>query len=529
MAVLNLLSILSVKKPTGPWESLLGLFDFIENYGLRIIVFTIILKLILSPLDFYQKYKMKKNQLINERLKPEIEKLQKKFGDDKVALQQEQMRLQRAAGFSYFSSCLPMILTLVVFISFFAGMRNISQYEEFKQYVGVYDIYSTHYTQLTGLNISGEEGWEQNEYNDQLFNAAIIDWNKESELSDKEQQAYNQFFSEYNSSYKAMYNDLVHLRQFVRLFSVSNLTPSGQYEYTLDDASLFVGGDFRGRFDIKAVYQSNLPSAENAKKEIITALNAQLIVDQSNFRQPYSLDDFEEIYNDFLLLEKEIKLKENVATLLTVAEVNAAEQAYKYYKDVQNSKFLWIKSLWVPDVFWRDAIPDFDTFRNNVSKYFKIESSGKNKGGLSPDVLDSLNSERTYDKVMLKIRQDKSISGKNGYLILAVLAVSLSLLSQFITMRQQKKSGQVAAGGDSTMKTMMLIMPVMIGAFALFYTAAFALYMITNSAMSLLINLITTGVIGGMFRSKEKEHISDTGAIKYGRPDPNDNHTSKRR
>lgn len=526
MAILNLLSNLTVKKPTGPWETLLGLFNFIENYGLRIIVFTIILKLILSPLDFYQKYKMKKNQLINERLKPELEKLQKKFGDDKVALQQEQMRIQRAAGFSYFSSCIPLILTLVIFISFFAGMRNISQYEEFKQYVGVYDIYSTHYTQLTGLNISGQEGWNQNEYDDELFNEAIINWHNSSELNDNQKRAYNQFATEYNSSFKAMYSDLVNLRQYVRLFNVAELKPSGQYEYTSVDASLFVNGNPNGRFDVKAVYQSALPSAENAKNEIIAALNAQLAKDGSTFRTQYVI--FDEVYADFLLLDKEIALKDNVTLLIEVAEKESAQKAYEYYKDAKNSKFLWIKSLWVPDVFWKDAIPEFDTFRNNVNKYFKIESSGKNKGGLSPEVLDSLNSERTYNKVMQKIRQDKSIAGKNGYLILAFLAVSLSLLSQYITMRQQKKSGQITPQSDSSMKMMMFIMPIMIGFFAFFYTAAFALYMITNSAMTLIINLITSAVIGGIFRTKQKENISESGAIKYGRKDPND-YINKRR
>ena len=60
--------ILSVAKPSGLWESFIfALQNGIVNYGWTIIVFTIIIKLILSPMDFYIKYSFKKTTLVQQK------------------------------------------------------------------------------------------------------------------------------------------------------------------------------------------------------------------------------------------------------------------------------------------------------------------------------------------------------------------------------------------------------------------------------------------------------------------------------
>ena len=98
----------SITAPGKMWHLvILKVFSFVADYGWRIVVFTVLLKLLLSPLDFYQRYKMNKNQKITERLKPTMEKLQKQYGGDKQAFSQKQMELNRREGYSYFSSCLP--------------------------------------------------------------------------------------------------------------------------------------------------------------------------------------------------------------------------------------------------------------------------------------------------------------------------------------------------------------------------------------------------------------------------------------
>ena len=94
---------------------------------------------------------MRKNQRITEALKPQMDKLEKQYGADKQMLQRKQMELQRSSGFSYMSACLPLIITLVLFITFFTALRSVSSYMEFKQYVEMYDAYVTAYDE-TGFD-----------------------------------------------------------------------------------------------------------------------------------------------------------------------------------------------------------------------------------------------------------------------------------------------------------------------------------------------------------------------------------------
>ena len=160
MVVLNLLNAQALAPaiiaPSGMWASLImKVFGFIANYGWRIVVFTLILKLVISPLDFYQRYKMNKNQKITERLKPTMDKLRKQYAGDEKAFSQKQMELNRKEGYSYFSACLPMIITLVVFITMFTSMRTVSQYMTLDQYVTLHDQYSIVYEQV--MEETGDE------------------------------------------------------------------------------------------------------------------------------------------------------------------------------------------------------------------------------------------------------------------------------------------------------------------------------------------------------------------------------------
>ena len=117
----------AIKQPNWLWELLiLHVFDFIANYGWRVVFFTLCLKLLLSPLAIYQRYMARKNQKITERLKPQMEKLQKQY-TDRTILAQKQMQLNKQAGFSYFSSCLPAIVTMAVMFSLLGALNEVSQ------------------------------------------------------------------------------------------------------------------------------------------------------------------------------------------------------------------------------------------------------------------------------------------------------------------------------------------------------------------------------------------------------------------
>lgn len=191
----------------------------------------------------------------------------------------------------------------------------------------------------------------------------------------------------------------------------------------------------------------------------------------------------------------------------------AQKAVFDYYQENKTS-FLWIKNIWSPDVPWKKEVNSESQFNTNIGKY----GTDASKSGLSDDELARM--KTMYPTVMGLLLTEEN-NDANGYLILPVLSVLMSVAMQLITMRQQKKSGQVnEAMGSGAMKAMMFIMPVMIGFFSLSYTSAFALYLVVNYAFSLLINVGSNLILLAI--DKKEQHKLETEVHKYGRPDPND-------
>jgi YidC/Oxa1 family membrane protein insertase len=83
------------------------------NYGWAIILFTILTRLLLWPLMNKQMHSMARMQ----RLQPKMKRVQERFKDDKVALQQRMMELYKKEGINPMSGCLPMVIQLpIIFV-----------------------------------------------------------------------------------------------------------------------------------------------------------------------------------------------------------------------------------------------------------------------------------------------------------------------------------------------------------------------------------------------------------------------------
>jgi YidC/Oxa1 family membrane protein insertase len=106
---------------------LLPVFDFLRSHiasmGMVILLLTLLIRLITSPI-LYKSYlsgaKMK-------ALKPEIDRLKEKHGDDKQAFSMDQMKLWKTAGVSPLGGCLPALLQIPIFMSlYYFFQSNIS-------------------------------------------------------------------------------------------------------------------------------------------------------------------------------------------------------------------------------------------------------------------------------------------------------------------------------------------------------------------------------------------------------------------
>ncbi len=94
--------------------------NVIPNYGLVIIIFSIITKVLFLPLTHKSFTSMKRMQ----DLKPKMDALQQRFKDDKEGLAKAQMELYRKEKVNPLAGCFPMLLQMPVFIALFQVLRN---------------------------------------------------------------------------------------------------------------------------------------------------------------------------------------------------------------------------------------------------------------------------------------------------------------------------------------------------------------------------------------------------------------------
>lgn len=97
-----------------------GFFAFTGNYGIAIILVTLLVKIVLLPLTVKQTRSM----IAMQKIQPEIRKLQEKYKDDKEKLSQEMMKFYKENKVNPFGGCLPLILQLPVFIALFTVLRK---------------------------------------------------------------------------------------------------------------------------------------------------------------------------------------------------------------------------------------------------------------------------------------------------------------------------------------------------------------------------------------------------------------------
>lgn len=115
----------------------------VGSIGWGVVLFTIIIKTVLLPLDYWQRAGMKKNSLKMEKMRPQLEKLQKQYANDQALYNQKLQALYKKEGYSMMGSCLPMIVSLVVFYFVFAAFRGYLQYYLVSGYNTLLEAYAS--------------------------------------------------------------------------------------------------------------------------------------------------------------------------------------------------------------------------------------------------------------------------------------------------------------------------------------------------------------------------------------------------
>lgn len=149
---MNIFSLLAVNAPSGLWSILIEWIQgSVVNFGWTILILTVLVKLVLSPLDFGVKFTNKKQMLVQQKCAPQIAKLQKKFGNDQQTLRVQQQALYKREGLNVGVGCIVMlvnlILTMVIFFTLYSSLRSVSAYHAIDEYEQVRAEYETNYYQ----------------------------------------------------------------------------------------------------------------------------------------------------------------------------------------------------------------------------------------------------------------------------------------------------------------------------------------------------------------------------------------------
>ena len=187
-------------------------------------------------------------------------------------------------------------------------------------------------------------------------------------------------------------------------------------------------------------------------------------------------------------------------------KIISANSAVKIKYDEIKDSWLWIENVWVSETPWTNSIPDFNSYLSMIGNKVEIIEEGepvlKNFSELTEDQQKEI--KANYEKVMNPLRE--SVNRVNGYLILPILAIGTSLLAQFLMQyRVSKKNKSENAVAQPTNKVLLIVLPLIMGLFTLFYNSVFAIYIITGQIISIITAPIIDLIIDKVEARAEKK------------------------
>ncbi|MGN1201511.1 MAG: YidC/Oxa1 family membrane protein insertase [Candidatus Caccovivens sp.] len=141
------LNLTILNQPTGFWQTILGAFKgALGTYMLAVILLAVIVRVLFSLVDIINKKVTMKTSAINEKMRPEMEAIQRKYGNDKVVMQQKMSELQKKYGVNMMAGCLPMLLTLVlqftVFLTLWSSLQSVANFNIAEKYENMKNVYA---------------------------------------------------------------------------------------------------------------------------------------------------------------------------------------------------------------------------------------------------------------------------------------------------------------------------------------------------------------------------------------------------
>lgn len=434
-------ALVTLNQPTGMWVKILNAFrSATGTYIFAVILIAVIVRIIFSLVDIINKKVNMKNSNLNEKMRPELEAIQKKYGNDQRTLQIKQNEVYKKYQFSMMGTCLPMLVTMilqfVVFLTLWNSLQAVANYNIAEKYENMKNVYVSvielnDENVCPGLQLSISEAVESG----QEYELIIDVQEKTSTMN-----VTLKVGEEVSSWIDIPLNKNLGLKETYELLQKYVFKPVEEQPDPNPDENIDENPDVEGS------YVTILENGEQEGEEQTPAVE-------------YVDTGFNEIFK-------------------TLAE-KAAEQ---YYLDSQEG-FLWIKNVYKADsptspLFTKKEI------KNYLSKYYSAEEKELQK---------EFDYEGTiFDSVVTSGVGQKNL-GKNGYYILTILAVAISVLSMWLSnflMRDKSKPKP-----QKKSWAMYVIMPLIFGIFTFMYTSLFAIYIIVGQLVMMALTPLTTWIV----------------------------------
>ena len=430
----------------------------VGTVGVGIILFSLVLKLIVMPFDIYQRIAMRKQNRLMKENQARMEKLQKQYGNDKEKYNQKLMEMYKENGINMFSSCLPMILSMVIFFIAIGAFNAYSQYSNIENYntmVNAYNAKMQYYcADLTEDNLT--------------INGNVItvkDTGEDKYIYYTLTLAEDQTAGETKAEQVAFVSQATHAMK----------------SYKIDVEKAYANAEIKGLVD-KAVADA----VEEAKKAAENATEGEEISAE-------------------LTLERKTEIAQNaIKNYFTTNAQQAVLEAYES-EVINHTKFLWIKNIWVTDASYKHPVLNYSEFKAEVQRE-EFEIKGEKVGLADVTNYTDAYKEETYNLVTGGLSAHKSEA--NGWFVLILLSIGTILLQQWVSNRAQKEQQQfstVDGQAASQQKTMMIMMTAMFAFFSFMYSSAFSIYMITSNIFSLVSMLVINKLVDASENKKEAQ------------------------
>ena len=248
--------------------------------------------------------------------------------------------------------------------------------------------------------------------------------------------------------------------------------------------SLIKGETVLASTDYKTEFETEKVKVENQEKYIEKRIG-ELV-------NTYIVDDEDET-TEFIgakLSASEIKYADAIQAIAT-------SYSNEIYKNQQSeTSFLWVGNIWVADSPFKQSVLSYDDYK-----------------GMVGDSNVATNEQVIYNSFMESVKAN--FNKTNGYFILALISIGVSFLSIFFANGINKKK-KPAMQQQKQNKVMLIVMPLIMGIFAIMYNAVFAFYLVVSSAINVLLTPLENLIID-KWEARDIKKEEEANTVEYSR------------